>query len=262
MRQLWFYLYSTPSKPNYFKALGSAGHLAIEYNFREKQNGGVDPSVDSVLDVFTSSYDAALPTCEKSTVDPVALRNRVTGSRRETGTLPLFLRDHARYIKHHARYIKPKLVEKRFELEIEGIPVPVVGTIDLLSEEGALNDWKFRSGARIPSEREVARSFQLATYAFAVEALGEEVKEAAEFELVCNPQKVSRVVPIRVEPHQIPQDSILDEYGGIVRFVALANGDPELYPMTNPTAWWCSEKWCGWADKCPRFGGNHEQARS
>jgi len=247
MRQLWFYLYRGPLKPNYFRLAGSSGHAAIEHYFRGKLEGSQDPPEEEVLDVFSAHFDQGLPECEKDGSNPYRLKDKIS-----LETLPLFLRQ-------EGVLIKPKLVEEFFRIELHEMEVPIVGTIDLFEVGGRLTDFKFRPGSRLPSQREIDRDFQLATYTFALEARGEKVKETAQQNLVCNPDRAARVAVIRSDPQaeRIPQTSILDEYSGIVRFVERAKGDPEYFPMTDPKNWWCSTKWCGWSSMCPRFGGKH-----
>jgi hypothetical protein len=247
MRRLWFYLYRGPAPGNYFKLAGSSGHQAIEHALRTKMEEK-PVNLPDVQDVFTTNYDQGLQNCEKSNEDPRKIREIVVRD-----VLPLFIHE-------EVPVIHPKLIEEPFTLEVKGIDVPLIGTIDLFEHGGRLRDFKFRFKGRASSQREVNRSFQFATYELAVEARGETVKEVTQTNLVGDVENKHRpaIKNIRQEGTELNPESVLDEYAGIVRFVDKAEGDPELYPMTSPENWWCDKKWCGWADRCPRFGGNHE----
>jgi len=250
--QLWFYLYSGPMKPSIYRITGSAGHAAIEFDMIHRLETGESRKISEVLDIFTSNYDAGLLTLDSTEgVDPKRLRDRITGYGNEPGSLPLIIRQTAR--------LTPKLVEKPFSLDIEGIDVPIVGTIDFFASDGTLRDFKFRIGARTPTQNDIDRSFQLTTYQLGLVSLGEHVRTVGEFEILANPSKSAGVVEISAPPRSDRElEGALDEFTSIVRFVDLANGDPGLYPKTSPQNWWCGEKWCGWWNKCPRGGGKYE----
>lgn len=248
MRQLWFYLYRGPSKPNYFKAVGHAGHLMLEMNYRQKKTSGVDSPITDLQDYFVSNFDQELKECDDKH-DPNAQKVKDKISRE---AIPL-------YMNQEAVNIQPDLVEEPFEIKVLGINIPIIGTIDLYDTAGRLHDHKFRSGKKGPSSvKEVNRDFQLGTYEIATEAKGKKVKEVVQTQIVCNPEKEARVIPIRQEKAELDPNSILDEYAGVTRFVDMADGDPELFPMTEPSSWWCSERWCSWSSMCPRFGGKHQ----
>ena len=255
MRQLWFYLYTGPAKPNYAMAAGIAGHASIEHGFRHKMTFDELPEEDILLDVFTTRFNEELERCERGgRVDPASLRDRMTGCRGMAGTLPLFFRQ-------EAPLMQPKFVEQAFKVRLPRTKIPLVGTIDYFDKRADLIDFKFRSGSRIPTEKVVNRDFQLQSYRAGVEiGLKEPVHRTIQIQLVCNPGKAPEVKRMQqtLEDGNLSRESILNEYAGIIRFVEKAKGDPALYPMTSPTNWWCDREWCGWANKCPRFGGNHE----
>lgn len=244
MRQLYYYIYHGPMKPNFFKALGSAGHRAIELNFRTKLEGGKDAPLQDLIDCFTTTFDAQLPECEKiDGADPVALRDKMTGSAKSPGTLAKF--------HLAARKMTPKLIEHTFKIETKQ-GVPITGTVDYLGTNQKLLDFKFKSG-RMSSQSDVEKSFQLWTYATALEATGEKVKSVGEMMLKCDPTKPPEVKVLEAKPptgHQV--NGMLDEYENLIRFIDKADGDETMYPLTSPQNWGCSKKWCGYWSICPR----------
>jgi len=264
MRQLWFYLYKGPAKPNYYLLVGTAGHASIEHGMRHKQTFGELPPEGDLLDVFTTRFQEGLEDCERGgRVDPVELRDRMTGSRGKGGTLPLFFRQ-------EAPRMVPLLIEESFSVKIPGTKVPLTGTVDTVIEDpmfpgeevtGEIVDYKFKPGAKLNSQNEVNKNFQLPTYRYGIETSKKiKITKMSQIQLRCNPKNSPEVVPMEqhLEEGHLSLDSILSEYRGIVKFVEKAKGDPELYPMTEPSSWWCSRDWCGFAPMCPRFGGNHQ----
>ena len=258
MRQLWFYLYRGPKPPSYAMVNGTAGHASIEYGLRAKQVYGELPDMGTLLDVYTTRFSEELETCDRGSsgrVDPAQLRDRMTGISGKAGALPLFF-------EYEAPRIHPVFVEESFSVPIPGTKVPLIGTVDLLDNQGELSDYKFRSGKKgSATTREVNQDFQLQVYRLGAE-LGKKtpVSRTSQIQIICNPEKSPAVIRMPQEPEEgsLSPESILSEFRGLVRFVEKAKGDPELFPMTTPTNWWCSRDWCGYASMCPRYGGNHD----
>jgi len=122
-------LYKGPAKPNYYLLVGTAGHASIEHGMRHKQTFGELPPEGDLLDVFTTRFQEGLEDCERGgRVDPVELRDRMTGSRGKGGTLPLFFRQ-------EAPRMVPLLIEESFSVKIPGTKVPLTGTVDTVIED-------------------------------------------------------------------------------------------------------------------------------
>jgi len=70
-------------------------------------------------------------------------------------------------------------VEEPFSLSVEGIPVPLIGVIDLVEEDssGTIVVVDFKTTARACSTEEVNRSMQLTLYGMAVRSAGFEDRE-------------------------------------------------------------------------------------
>jgi len=250
MRQLWFYLYQGPAKPALKPTAGSAGHRALEHNFTYKLAHGVEAPLPEVLDRFTTDFDERVKDCDLNGEDPKPIREAITGSAKRIGTLPYF---HAT----RSLLMQPKLIEEPFSITLKDVAVPLVGTVDFFSQDGTVSDFKFRF-SRMPSGDAAEKSFQLTTYSLALEARGERIKGVEEIELSAKPGGKPEIKALQAKPRTGQQyESALDEYAGTVKFVEMAGGDPQLYPMTDPSNWWCSKTYCGWSHLCPRFGGKH-----
>lgn len=130
-------------------------------------------------------------------------------------------------------------IQKRTQKDIGG--VEVVGIVDLIitSKVGPwITDTKLKG--KKPSESEVERSIQLTTY-----SLLEEVPRTSL--LVVNSKGQTNVVKA---PPKLPSD-----YDRITNFYqnTLVNIEKGVAVPAPPGAWWCSDKWCGYWERCP-FG--------
>lgn len=122
--------------------LGHAMHSAMEENFRAKRRTHEDLEVRELEETFDLVWDRELP--------PDGEGARATpeefAAARELGYGMLaFFREEV------APGIKPHLVEHRFRFAMEGIPVPVVGQVDVVDVNGTVIDHK-TAGGRYPED--------------------------------------------------------------------------------------------------------------
>ena len=113
--------------------LGHAVHSAIEAALKVKRRFRQAPSAEEMERVFDRVWDRGLPP-ETETVG--ASREEFDAVREEGYDLLSF------YLEEVAQTVRPHLVEQRFSFELEGVPVPVVGQVDLIETDGVVVDHK------------------------------------------------------------------------------------------------------------------------
>ena len=117
--------------------LGQALHAMMEENYRAKRRSHFDLSEEELEQVFDEVWDRELP----PTGDDARATAEEFAAARELGYKVLqFFRGEV------APGIKPHLVEHRFRFAMEGIPVPIVGQVDLVDMSGTVIDHKTAGG--------------------------------------------------------------------------------------------------------------------
>lgn len=249
---------------------GRWGHETMERNLQKKKDEGEELELQEFCGDWETRFDQGLRQEEINWEgkDPNDFRTAFLGSKltfsmhvpggvtqRKKGLLPIVR-------TNFTPTLDPILVEHEVQIEIpkgekdrEGW-IHVIGKIDCVSKAGrkqTCRDFKFTSRDGDTAED----SDQLTIYALALKAEGVKVSEFAIDNLVHGTQvpKVSTHTTKRGEDRL---EAIIQEYREIAKQIEHLGDDPERYPMTRRDAWWCSEKFCGFASMCPRYGGNYK----
>ncbi len=143
--------------------------------------------------------------------------------------------------------VQPDTLELPIELRISGVPIPVIGFIDMIGNDGVAIDIK-TSGKKWSQSR-ADTDLQVTFYLAALEQLGL-VTLPAKFRFMIFTKTSKPVVQI-LETERTHAD-VFALYG-LVNEVWQAIRQ-EVYLSTDPSNWWCSQKWCGFHDIC-EYGG-------
>jgi len=211
--------------------LGKAVHAALESNFRQKIESGVDLPVGEVTEFFRGTFEALRPTTEfTDEEDPAGLA--------DSGAAALAL-----YHEQVSPSIRPALVEQRLEREIGG--VPVTGVIDLVDCEGLIVD--FKTAAKKPSNGvSPDHAFQLATYA----ALSGQTNARCRVDTL-----VKTKTPQVIQQEHVVNDSEIRYAGIVYGRVRQSIWDGVFIPNRN--SFLCSRKNCAFWRECEREFGGH-----
>lgn len=147
------YIQKVPRVDSPSSLVGQAVHRALEVNFVQKRRVGHDLDLKEVVNVFEDVWDSRLPVGASES----SLADEFSGAY-SSGLEILRL-----YFQDVAPRIKPHLIEHRFRFDIPGVPVRVVGTVDLIDQDGVVIDHK-TSFARY-SESYPETDLQLRCYA-------------------------------------------------------------------------------------------------
>ena len=121
-------------RPPYTPAslLGEAVHQSLEENFVQKKRTGHDLTLEEAREVFDEVWEQGMPGSALDGAEAEAFEQRHADGAR--------LLEY--YLREAAPAVVPHLVEYRFRFEVPGLPVPVVGTVDLIDHNGVVIDHK------------------------------------------------------------------------------------------------------------------------
>jgi RecB family exonuclease len=233
----WYYRYALglKSPPSGAMAQSRAWHQAVEHGYKHKLQIGELPDEDATVEVFADRFDAEFD--PDGSEPPVLDPGEKVGSLKDQGVE--ITRVHRRYLAPQA---VPRLVEHRFSVSLgESFPFVLEGIWDLVEQNGAIVDNKAKG--RAPSDGDMASDVQLTSYSLAYRLLEGRREPALRLDCVIKTKtpRAARLVTART-------DGEVRWFLGLVEEVArmVIAG---IFPP-NPTGWWCSEKFCGYWDRC------------
>lgn len=224
------YVERLKAPPGVALVIGKGTHAAIEDDLREKMAlGSLLPDeqiADTAADATRKAWDDEPPITHEGDPDK--------GEAMDTAV--------ALATAHHkqlAPIIEPVALERGFLIDLDGFPFDLMGFVDI-EEPTRIRDTK--TAAKSPSGSEADKSDQLTLYHLEAATRGEQKTVALDF-LVKN--KVAKVVTL--ESRRGPED-----HARLLRRVEVAAKVIEsgAFAPTNPDNWWCSQKWCGYWDRC------------
>ena len=232
-RQYYYrYVLGLKIPTSYMLALGSACHIAWEHNYRQKVLSGVDLALPTVLEVYADAFE------RKTAEEEIDWQDHDPGQVKDTGISLV-----TAHMAQIAPEVQPVSVEARFQLDNVGVPVALVGVIDLIDVDGYLHDHK--TATRSWTQDQADSALQPAPYILAYRALTGQNPTGFRYNVT-----VSKKTPeVQVLTTNRSDDELL-WYIDLVREV-VKQIQAGLFPP-NPTGWWCSERWCGYYDMCKR----------
>ena len=220
---------------------GKCGHKALEANFRQKIESRKDIKKKEILSVFSDEWKRALSEEEVAwTPDELDGNSpkKAAGKMKDSGIALVSI-----YHKEQSPQVQPIEVEQEFRVDFDdGFP-PLVGIIDRVTEDYAVEDDKFVS--KSPSAFDMITDVQLTCY-----QLGYQIREGKPPIRLRKRFAISTSTPKSVCFEIIPRnkeqmDRFLNRLqaamGGIRKGVFL--------PAANDS-WACSERFCGYWSTC------------
>jgi|DewCreStandDraft_4_1066084.scaffolds.fasta_scaffold11030_7 hypothetical protein len=118
------YICGERERPGAALIVGSADHYAAEANFRQKIESAEDLSLDEVQDAYAAGWDLAIERAGGES--EIVWGEEKPGKVKDSGAALV-----AVYHEQVAPHVQPIAVEREFSLPIEGVPVPVIGRVDV-----------------------------------------------------------------------------------------------------------------------------------
>ena len=221
---------------------GTSVHAGADYNFTEKLKTGNDEPLSVLQDVVAEAY-------EKESEDGFFVSNEEKASASN-----LYHEGKDKAVKlieplrnDFAPTIQPILVEERFEIQVNDMPI-IVGYPDLYGkdvETGAVKLVDIKTSASKWRKGKEESEIQPTVYPQMLKAHGYEVPEEFSFELLIK-TKEPRHETITTKRND-------DDFWALVKRMQamerqIENGD---FLPAEPGHWRCSEKWCGYWYMCP-----------
>jgi hypothetical protein len=147
-------------------------------------------------------------------------------------------------VKTAIQSIQPKSsdhIEKKVELHVPGVPVPVVGYIDIILADGTPAD--FKTSARSWTQDQANNSLQTLFYLAAMNQMGFEVNWRFKHFVFIK----TKTPQVQVLEHSHTPGELFFLFEMIKR--VWEGISKEFFPL-NPTTWRCSEKYCDFFANC------------
>jgi hypothetical protein len=238
------YLLGHREPPNVKLLWGRADHQALEVNWAQKVDTHEDLSVDDVKEAFAVRLDEAVE--ESGGAGEVQWEGKTPGDVKDAGVELV-----AAYHRQVSPSVQPVAVERRFEIAVPGVAVPIVGYIDL------------ETAGPVIERKTTARSFKTVPGRYLLQAGIYQLaaKRSVDFHASVKTKTPAVLTPATEPGLTLPLSDIqLKRWERIVAttartLVATFNtfGPDEAWPDAIAQDGPCG--WCGFKKLCPHWGG-------
>jgi len=135
-----------------------------------------------------------------------------------------------------------KEIERKVELRVPGVPIPVIGYIDIIADDGVPGD--FKTSAKSWTNGKAADELQPLFYLAALNQAGTTVKDGKFRHYVIVKTKTPKM-DVFENTHNMKEIFFLFDLIGRV-WDAI---EKESFPL-NPTSWKCSASYCDFWSSC------------
>lgn len=132
-------------------------------------------------------------------------------------------------------------IERKVELNVPGVPVPIIGYIDIILDDGTPAD--FKTSARSWTDDKAQESLQSLFYLAALNQAGVDVNW--KFKHIIFVKTKEPKVQVLEHSHKVGELFFLFE---LIKRV-WTGIEKEVFPM-NPSTWKCNEKYCDFYANC------------
>lgn len=219
---------------------GTSVHKGAEANYDQKIHTRRDLKADAVAEIVADAFDMTVKH-ESIWFNPEEEsegKSKVLGEAKDMATrlAGLFSRDVApKYMPAH--------VEVEHRIVLPKSSHDLLGRIDLITEDGIIQDLKSR--ARKSNPEDIHRDPQFTFYALTYQnKFGVAPKALAIDELVDT--KIPAVNSVITSRGEADFDALLNRINSVVKGI-----NAGVFPPAMPGSWQCSPKWCGYFATCP-----------
>lgn len=216
---------------------GRGVHKAAEVNMKAKKLSGQDEPMDVILDAARDGYIHSL---------------KDTGlfvPRSEAGTEKAKMEDGLKATVSMGKVYRdkvappriPRFVEKTLYSNLPGVPIPLMGIIDLVTEDGIVSDLK--TAGKKWNQGRADNSIQATVYDH---LLADSFGKPAKIEFAV-------IVPKQPDPQYLETMRTEQDMDNVILRIQsmIAGIESGIFNPAHPDNWFCAEKWCGYWHRCP-----------
>jgi hypothetical protein len=219
---------------------GTGVHGGAKGNFRQKIVSREDLPRKDIVEISVTSYEEALSKGGLSlTKEEESIGYHKVVAQGKDGVVTLS----GLYADEMAPAYQPLLVEEDQLVTVPSSEYDLKGIIDLVDAQESVIDLK--TGSKKKNEDEVHTSEQLTFYALLYKAKTGRLPTSVRLEVLIDTKKPQRQPLVGYRT--------MEDLGLLIsRINAMTNGIKKgVFIPTQPTSWWCSERWCGYYRSCP-----------
>jgi len=233
----WRYRYveKIPTPASASLAFGSAFHSAIETIIARR---AIDQPVEPVA-AWTAAWEVA-------TQQEIDYQGELPEELSNQGLRLLTHKDTADLLNSIVPMLDADgqpVIEKRVELRVPGVPVPIIGYIDTILSNGIPAD--FKTSTRAWTEDKAREELQPAYYLAALNQMGYSQNPSHEFQHFVFVK--TKVPQIQIIPTVHPPADWLWLFGAVQE--VWRGIEAGVFPP-NPGSWRCSERYCEYWSRC------------
>jgi CRISPR/Cas system-associated exonuclease Cas4 (RecB family) len=242
------YILGKRQPPNLAMLAGRADHKAIEVSMAQKIDSGVDLPLGDVREAFVAALEGAVS--DSGGISEVQLGNDDYDAVRRSGQDVV-----AGYQKIVSPTIQPTHVEQEFRHQLEGVPVEILGYVDLIAENRVdllTADGGFHTNMRIIDRKRAKRASKEASVDWKLQAGIYQLEYP--FDHDWHVSVVKKVPEFLTDWRQTPSDRAITERRvraavEKIGWLYQRYGPDEEWPVTGKShAWACG--YCGFRDTC------------
>lgn len=229
--------------PGIALAVGISVHKAVQKNLSSKIETGELLNYKHIQQIAFSAFEEIWLEGMMLTEEEAIAPEKTRGAGADQAV--------ALSVLHHlnlAPTVSPVAVEQKFVIELDGFPMDLAGTKDIV-EADKIGDVK-----TMAANKPTVHSMQMATY-----ALDHKINKGKYPASVYHHKLIKTKTPKAEIEEAVPDDTwVAPLMRRIERFAeiieAVQSGKQALMPA-DPQSWCCSKKYCGFASTCKFFSG-------
>jgi len=226
---------------------GGGYHEAAEYNARQKVDSREDRPVDEIIEVAVAGFERRVEH-EGVLLDPedeARGKSIVLGEAKDSTA-----RLAAVYARQIAPRYQPVIVEERQRVPVDDGPRDLIVVPDFVDENDVIVDLKTAAKSKVADEAD--KSLQLTAQFMGHLDVHERVAKQLRLEVAIDTGNKQYVQTLETTRSLDDVQPFLDR----IKLAAEAI-EKEAFVPTDPSNWWCSARWCGYARTglCPFFKG-------
>lgn len=243
------YILGRKERPKVAMVLGSATHGAVEFNYRQKIDSGVDLPLKEVVDYF---HDESVPKAiaRDGGVEEIVWENESPDDIHARGDKMIRV-----YHENVVRTVQPVAVELEQRVPVPGVPIPMYGFVDCDTENVTID---LKTSARAVSNLKPAWRMQGRIYQL---MRGKPV----HWHVLTSAKEPKTITPLDAEGLLQPlaekeqTEKLIRTLAWMLSDIYARFGPDEPWPMTGVAGDACS--WCGMRKTCSAWDNYWEGPR-